>query len=260
MGSSWVSNRPNPVTTTSRMSALPSPSMSLRKRMSGALATQTPPDPTAIPDGMFKPSAKTVNLSALPSPSVSSRTLTRSRPGPAECPGVLQALGDPDPASLVEGHGDRIDNLGLAGDQLDRETGRHGHPGDRLGRRERRSRRPVLGVGDRLTLLGPGQRDDQERQGQCPGRRGPTDHHRSSRRGGGKPRSHSHRTRPNGRVFDLPGRKRKPPGGFPDRPDRDPGRAHTKQSQFAANLFWINCYGQSIRPEPGRMRDLGRGA
>ena len=52
--------------------------------MSGALATQTPPYPTAIPDGMFRPSAKTVNLSALPSPSVSSRTLMRSRPGPAD--------------------------------------------------------------------------------------------------------------------------------------------------------------------------------
>ena len=50
--------------------------------MSGELATQTPPWPTAIPEGMFSPSAKTVNLSALPSPSVSSRTLTRSRPGP----------------------------------------------------------------------------------------------------------------------------------------------------------------------------------
>ena len=52
--------------------------------MSGELATQTPPWPTAIPEGMFRPSAKIVNLSALPSPSVSSRTLTRSRPGPAE--------------------------------------------------------------------------------------------------------------------------------------------------------------------------------
>ena len=50
--------------------------------MSGELATQTPPCPTAIPEGMFSPSANTVNLSALPSPSVSSSTLTRSRPGP----------------------------------------------------------------------------------------------------------------------------------------------------------------------------------
>ena len=55
--------------------------------MSGELATQTPPWPTAMPEGMFSPSAKTVNLSALPSPSVSSRTLTRSRPGPADCRG-----------------------------------------------------------------------------------------------------------------------------------------------------------------------------
>ena len=57
------------------------------KRMSGALATQTPPCPTATPEGMFRPSAKIVNLSAAPSPSVSSSTLTRSRPSPAELRG-----------------------------------------------------------------------------------------------------------------------------------------------------------------------------
>src|SRR4051812_19286322 len=52
--------------------------------MSGALATQTPPWPTAMPEGMFSPSVKRVTLSTLPSPSVSSRILMRSRPGPAE--------------------------------------------------------------------------------------------------------------------------------------------------------------------------------
>ena len=58
--------------------------------MSGELATQTPPAPTAIPEGMFRPSAKTVNLSALPSPSVSSRILIRSRPGPADFRGITR--------------------------------------------------------------------------------------------------------------------------------------------------------------------------
>jgi hypothetical protein len=55
--------------------------------MSGEFATHTPPYPTAIPDGIFNPSAKMVILSTLPSPSVSSRILMRSRPGPAECRG-----------------------------------------------------------------------------------------------------------------------------------------------------------------------------
>ena len=95
--------------------------------MSGELATQTPPWPTAIPEGMFRPSAKTVNLSALPSPSVSSRTLTRSRPGPGLASRVFQALGDPDPPALVEGHRDRVDDVGLAGDDLDGEPLGHGH-------------------------------------------------------------------------------------------------------------------------------------
>ncbi len=83
LGSSCVSRRPKPVTTTSRRSARPSPSVSRRKRMSGELATHTPPAPTAMPEGMFSPSANTVKRSARPSPSVSSRIFTRSRPGPA---------------------------------------------------------------------------------------------------------------------------------------------------------------------------------
>src|SRR5882724_1893464 len=82
LGSSCVSVLPKPVTTTSVLSALPSPSVSCRKRMSGLLATHTPPCPTAMPDGIFSPSANTVTLSTRPSPSVSSRIFTRSRPGP----------------------------------------------------------------------------------------------------------------------------------------------------------------------------------
>ena len=91
--------------------------------MSGALATQTPPWPTAMPEGILSPSAKTVNLSALPSPSVSSSTLTRSRPGPGLLARIFQALGDPDPAPLVERHRHRIDDVGLGGDQLDSKAG-----------------------------------------------------------------------------------------------------------------------------------------
>jgi len=54
LGSSCVSYRPNPVTTTSRVSALPSPSVSLRNRMSGAFATQTP-RPDGDPRGDIQP-------------------------------------------------------------------------------------------------------------------------------------------------------------------------------------------------------------
>ena len=56
----------------------------LQEKNIGRLPTQTPPCPTAIPDGILSPSANTVNLSARPSPSVSSITLIRSRPGPEE--------------------------------------------------------------------------------------------------------------------------------------------------------------------------------
>ncbi len=121
--------------------------------MSGELATQTPPWPTAMPEGMFSPSAKTVNLSALPSPSVSSRTLTRSRPGPGLRRGYSRLSVIQIRPRLVEGHGHRVDDVGLAGDDLDREPFGDGHLGDRLVRRESRSRRPVLGVRDDLVRL-----------------------------------------------------------------------------------------------------------
>ena len=80
-GSSCVSVLPKPVTTTSRLISLPS--FSFRNRRSGALSTHTPPWPTAMPVGIFRPSANMVTLSARPLPRVSSRILTRSRPGPA---------------------------------------------------------------------------------------------------------------------------------------------------------------------------------
>ena len=74
------------------------------------------------PRGCSARRRRSVNLSALPSPSVSSSTLTRSRPGPGFLPRILEALGDPDPAALVEGHRHRIDDVRLAGDQLDAES------------------------------------------------------------------------------------------------------------------------------------------
>src|SRR5690606_11086650 len=81
-GSSWVSSRPKPVTTTSLLSALHSPPVPCMNSGAGALSTHPPRRPTAMPLRMLSPSAKTVTLSALPSASVSSSTLTRPQPEP----------------------------------------------------------------------------------------------------------------------------------------------------------------------------------
>ena len=102
--------------------------------MSGEFATQTPPWPTAIPDGMLSPSAKTVNRVG---PAIAVGIFEDLDPvaaRPRLAPRVFQALGDPDPPAFVEGHRHRIDDVGLAGDQLDREAGRDRHRLDRLGR------------------------------------------------------------------------------------------------------------------------------
>ena len=128
--------------------------------MSGELATQTPPWPTAIPEGMLRPSAKTVNLSALPSPSVSSRTLTRSRPGPGRRRGYsrLSVIQIRPRSSKVMATG--LTMSGSAATSSTRKPGGHGHRPDRLGRRSRRVGRPVLAVGDRSrpARSGPGRR------------------------------------------------------------------------------------------------------
>ena len=68
-----MSAESRPSSTRSRMSALSSPSVSLRNIRSGAWATRTPPLENSKPVGQCRWSAKTVILSALPSPSVSSR-------------------------------------------------------------------------------------------------------------------------------------------------------------------------------------------
>ena len=73
-----------------------------------------------------------------------------ARPGGLR--GILEALGDPDPAPLVERHRDRVDDVRLAGDELDGEALGHRHLLDRLLRRERRPGRLVLGVGDDIVL------------------------------------------------------------------------------------------------------------
>ena len=66
---------------------------------------------------------------------------------------VFDALGDPEAAALVEGHGDGVHDVRLAGDQLDGEAVGHGHLFDGVGRRQRRAGHLVLAVRDRLDSL-----------------------------------------------------------------------------------------------------------
>ncbi len=107
---------------------------------------------------------------------------------PCGLAGVLQALGDPGPPPLVEGHRHRVDDLGLARHQLDPEPGRDHHLRQRLGRAQGRPRRPVLGVGDRIigrrrSRCDPGQAGDHEPgQGEPRSRREASAHRRVSDR------------------------------------------------------------------------------
>jgi hypothetical protein len=70
--------------------------------------------------------------------------------GPRLAARVLEALGDPDAAARVEGHGHRVGDLRLRGGELDAEAGRHRDLLARLLRRERRPGRTVLVVRDAL--------------------------------------------------------------------------------------------------------------
>ncbi len=71
-----------PVEQDSRLVCLEVAVRVLHKQQVRSIRDHTPPCPTLIPLGMFRPSAKTVTLSTFPSWSVSSRTLIRSLPGP----------------------------------------------------------------------------------------------------------------------------------------------------------------------------------
>ncbi|MEI7685360.1 MAG: hypothetical protein WCL32_10055 [Planctomycetota bacterium] len=77
------------------------------------------PWPTAIPDGMLSPSVTVVTFFALPSAPIS-MTLAQS------CPGGLLRVFDSfrhlEAALFVDVHRDRIDQVGFAGDELDREA------------------------------------------------------------------------------------------------------------------------------------------
>src|SRR5690606_2326048 len=88
-GPAWVSNVPQPSMIVFLTSALSSPSVSFRKRKTGACDTIIPSLEKVRLVGMFRLSAKIVNLSALPSPSVSSHILMRSSPTPSSFLTVL---------------------------------------------------------------------------------------------------------------------------------------------------------------------------
>ena len=117
-------------------------------------ATHTPPWPTAIPEGIFRPSAKIVKRSALPSPSVSSRTLIRSRPGPALRRGYsrLSVIHTRPRSSKVIATG--LTMSGSCGNHFDQETRRYGHRLGRFGCASRSIRGCILAVRNRLRCRG----------------------------------------------------------------------------------------------------------
>ena len=124
-------------------------------RRCGAAPTQTPPKPTSRPLTRFRWSAKTLRVSNRPSPSVSSKIRMRSCAwSSADAPRVGIGLGDPEPAAVVDRHGDRLDDVGLAGEERDLEARRHGH-----------RPRGLLGAEAGVPI-------DVERRGPAPGRDG----------------------------------------------------------------------------------------
>ena len=72
---------PNPVSTTRRTSALPSPVVSLRNQISGAHVRKIPPFHGITPLGNVNPSANVVRFSKSPSPSASTNNATRPNVG-----------------------------------------------------------------------------------------------------------------------------------------------------------------------------------
>src|SRR5579883_14209 len=80
LGPPWVSRMFHVPNSTSRPSAFPSPSVSVRNTVWVASNATTPPRAKQMLVGMLSPSANTVTLSARPSPSASSHTTILSRP------------------------------------------------------------------------------------------------------------------------------------------------------------------------------------
>ena len=130
---------PQPVLSTWRTSALSSPLVSFRNSMCGAARRRRRRWRTTRLVGMLRCSAKTVNLSARPSPLVSSTILMRSSPGAplSTLVRIVDRLDDPQPPALVEVERDRLDDVRLAGEELELELRRHLDELHRVVRRER---------------------------------------------------------------------------------------------------------------------------
>ncbi len=156
--------------------------------MSGAFATHTPPWPIAMPEGMFRPSMTVVNLVVFAVALGALEDLDAIPAAAGAAPRILDALGDPDAALLVEGHRDGVDEARLRGDQFDVEARRHLHLLDRVLRRERRTGWLALAVRDDLLLALSG---SGCRQGEAQGR--------------GEQRTEAHRQNPlGGRAIWFP--------------------------------------------------------
>ena len=98
-----------------------------RNRMSGELATQTPPWPTAMPRGDVQPLGEDGDLVDLAVAVGVFQDLDAVAARAGGLARVFEALGDPDAAPLVERHRDRVDDVRLARDELDREPRRDRH-------------------------------------------------------------------------------------------------------------------------------------
>ena len=103
-----------------------------------------------MPEGMFEPVGKDGELVGAAVAVGVFEDFDPVLAWPWFVPRILQTFGDPDPAALVERHGHRIDDVGLAGHQLDAKALGHRHLGDRFGRRRCGPGGLVLCVGNRL--------------------------------------------------------------------------------------------------------------
>ena len=105
-----------------------SPSRSGMKRRCGAAPTQTPPKPTSRPLTRFRWSANTLRRVE---PAVAVGVLEDEDAVPGLVVGdatrVGVGLGDPEPAAVVDRHRDRLDDVGLAGEERDLEPRRDRH-------------------------------------------------------------------------------------------------------------------------------------
>ena len=144
-------------TTTGSPSGASSPSASGMKRRFGVAQTQTPPKPRAIPVRFVPLSQKTLRRVelAVAVGVLEDQDAVRAR-GSAQPDGIRVVLDDPEPPLRVDGEGDRLDDVGLGGEEGGVEPLGQGHLAGGLRRRDGPAR-PVGRVRERADGGGKGQ-------------------------------------------------------------------------------------------------------